>query len=71
MLRRVSLPFAVNKFAQIGAMAALNDKDHVEKTLKTTAGDKKYPYEKLDEMSVFYIPAETNFVTIDVKGDCG
>jgi histidinol-phosphate aminotransferase len=68
-LGRVSLPFAVNKFAQIGAMAALDDKDHVEKTLKTTAIGKKYLYEQFNEMSLFYIPSETNFVTIDVKRD--
>jgi len=68
-LRKVSLPFVVNKFAQIGAMAALDDKDHVEKTLKTTAAGKKYLYEQFDEMSIFYIPSETNFVTIDVQRD--
>ncbi|MBN1223833.1 MAG: histidinol-phosphate transaminase [Candidatus Aminicenantes bacterium] len=68
-LRLVSLPFAVNKFAQIGAVAALDDKDHVEKTLEVTKAGKKYLYEKFDEMSVVYIPSETNFITVDVKTD--
>jgi len=68
-LRRVSLPFAVNKFAQIGALAALDDHDHVRKTLAITAEGKKYLCQKLNEMGVFHIPAETNFVTIDVGRD--
>jgi histidinol-phosphate aminotransferase len=68
-LRRVSLPFSVNKFAQIGALAALDDSEHVRNTLDTTAEGKKYLYQKFDEMSLSYIPAETNFITIDVGRD--
>jgi histidinol-phosphate aminotransferase len=68
-LRKVSLPFAVNKCAQIGALAAMDDSDHVRKTLEITAEGKKFLYTKFDEMSVSYIPAETNFVTIDMGRD--
>lgn len=68
-IRKVSLPFAVNKYAQIGAVAALDDKDHVQKTLEINEVGKRYLYDKFDEMSVFYIPSETNFVTINVRTD--
>ncbi len=68
-LRRVSLPFAVNALAQAGAMAALDDEDHVEMTLKITETGKTYLCEQFDRMSIFYIPSETNFVTIDVRRD--
>jgi histidinol-phosphate aminotransferase len=68
-LRRVSLPFSVNKFAQIGALAALDDRDHVRNTLAITAEGKKYLCAQFDEMSVSYIPAETNFITLDVRRD--
>jgi histidinol-phosphate aminotransferase len=68
-LRRVSLPFSVNKFAQIGALAALDDQGHVRDTLAVTAEGKKYLYAKFDEMSVSYIPSETNFITIDVGSE--
>jgi histidinol-phosphate aminotransferase len=30
---------------------------------------KRFLYENFDKMSVFYIPSETNFITIDVKKD--
>lgn len=68
-LRRVSLPFAVNKFAQIGALAALDDHEHVRKTLAINAEGKKYLSTKFDEMDVFYIPAETNFLSVNVGRD--
>lgn len=68
-IQRVSPPFAVNRFAQIGAAAALEDKEHIKKTKEVNESGKKFLYENFDKMSVFYIPSETNFVTIDVKKD--
>lgn len=67
--RRVSPPFAVNRFAQVGAAAALKDKQHIRKTKEMNESGKKFLYENFEKMSVFYIPSETNFVTIDVKTD--
>lgn len=68
-LRKVTPPFSVNRFAQIGAAAALEDKEHIKKTKEITESGKRFLYEKFEKMSVFYIPSETNFVTIDVKSD--
>jgi histidinol-phosphate aminotransferase len=66
-IQSVSPPFAVNRFAQIGAAAALKDKEHIKKTKEMNESGKKFLYENFDKMSVFYIPSETNFITIDVK----
>jgi histidinol-phosphate aminotransferase len=68
-LWKVSPPFSVNRFAQIGAAAALDDKEHIKKTLEMNEAGKNYIYQSLREMSVDYIPSETNFVTIDAKMD--
>jgi histidinol-phosphate aminotransferase len=68
-IHRVSPPFAVNRFAQIGAAAALEDKEHIKKTKEMNESGKRFLYDNLDKMSVFYIPSETNFVTIDIKKD--
>jgi histidinol-phosphate aminotransferase len=68
-LWKVSPPFSVNKFAQIGAAAALDDGKHVKKTLEMNESGKKFLYENLQKMSVDYIPSETNFVTVDAKVD--
>ncbi len=70
-VERVRPPFSVNRFAQIGAIAALKDKEHIEKTEKINESGKKFFYENFERMSVFYIPSETNFVTIEVKTDAG
>jgi histidinol-phosphate aminotransferase len=68
-LKKVSPPFSVNRFAQNGAAAALEDVDHFQRTLSINETGKNYLYENFDRMSVFYIPSETNFVTVDIKTD--
>jgi histidinol-phosphate aminotransferase len=68
-IQRVSPPFAVNRFAQVGAAAALEDKEHIKRTKEMNESGKRFLCENFDKMSVFYIPSETNFVTIDVKKD--
>ncbi len=68
-LDRVSPPFSVNRSGQIGAAAALEDKDHVRKTKEMNERGKDYLYRHFEKFDVFYIPSETNFVTIDVKTD--
>lgn len=68
-VQRVSPPFAVNRFAQAAAAAALEDEAHAQKTREINASGKELLYKNFAAMSVFYIPSETNFVTIDVKAD--
>jgi histidinol-phosphate aminotransferase len=68
-LDMVSPPFTVNRFGQIGATTALDDTDHVQKTKDINEKGKHYLYRQFEELDVFYIPSETNFVTVDVKTD--
>jgi histidinol-phosphate aminotransferase len=65
----VSPPFSVNRLGQIGAAAALDDADHVERTRDINERGKSFFYRQFEEMGVFYIPSMTNFVTIDTRGD--
>jgi len=68
-IEKVSPPFSVNRFGQIGAAAALEDREHVKRTKEINEQGKKYLYQRFKELDVFYIPSETNFVTIDMKTD--
>ncbi len=68
-LDKVSSPFSVNRLGQIGAAAALDDKNHVERTKEMNEKGKAYLYRNFEEHDIFYIPSETNFVTFDVKTD--
>lgn len=65
----VKPPFSVNRAAQIGAAAALDDKQHIQKTKAVNEAGKRFLYENFERMGIFYIPSETNFVTIDLKTD--
>jgi histidinol-phosphate aminotransferase len=68
-LDMVSPPFSVNRLGQIGAAAALKDKDHVQKTKEINEKGKKSLYQFFRELDIFYIPSETNFITFEVKND--
>jgi histidinol-phosphate aminotransferase len=65
----VSPPFSVNRFGQVGAAAALEDSEHVERTREMNERGKIFLCQHFEEMGVFYIPSMTNFVTIDTKVD--
>jgi histidinol-phosphate aminotransferase len=67
--KRISPPFSVNRLAQAGAKAALDDEDHIRQSKEVNERGKKYLCEQLKELSVFHIPSETNFVTIDTGAD--
>jgi histidinol-phosphate aminotransferase len=68
-IEKVSPPFSVNRLGQVGAAAALKDRGHVKRTRDINEQGKKYLYECFEELGIFYIPSETNFVTFEVKTD--
>ncbi|OQX56482.1 MAG: histidinol-phosphate transaminase [Candidatus Cloacimonas sp. 4484_209] len=68
-IRKTRLPFNVNRMAQIAALAALEDDDHIKHTLEINDTGKKYLTEEFDKMGIFYIPSVTNFITIKTKLD--
>jgi histidinol-phosphate aminotransferase len=68
-LKQVSPPFSVNRLAQVGAVEALEDKDHIQASREINQQGKNFLWRYFEKMSVFYIPSVTNFVTVDVKTD--
>jgi len=64
---RTKMPFNVNRLAQAGAIAALDDKDFLNKTFKNTAEGKKYLYAELDKLGLDYKKTEANFIFINLK----
>jgi len=69
-LNLTKLPFNVNRAASAGALAALEDKDFIKKSLKMNSDGKKYLYSELDKMKLDYLKTEANFIFIDVKRNC-
>lgn len=60
---RVNTPFAVNKPALLAGLAALDDDDHVERTVETTRWSRAYMHEHLDAPTW---QSGGNFVLADV-----
>lgn len=64
---RTKMPFNVNRLAQVGATAALDDKEFLDKTFKNNSEGKKYLYAELDKLGLEYKKTESNFIFINLK----
>lgn len=69
VLNRIRLPFNVSTPALAAASAALNDKEHLQKTLEQNMRGKRYLMAEFDKLGLSYMPSQTNFLTIDMKED--
>jgi len=60
----VRQPFSVNYLAQVGALAALDDDEFIEKTRTLTRDGLEFLYSQLDRIGVEYVATQTNFFLI-------
>ncbi|OQW98589.1 MAG: histidinol-phosphate transaminase [Elusimicrobia bacterium A5] len=68
-IERVRPPFNVSSVAQAGAIASLDDNQHIKKSKELVSHEKKYLYEELKKIGLEYIPSVANFILINVKQD--
>lgn len=61
-MNKIREPFNTNSFAQVAAIHALTDEEHVKKTIENNEAGKKYLYRELDSLGLNYVPTETNFI---------
>ncbi|MDD5455107.1 MAG: histidinol-phosphate transaminase [Candidatus Ratteibacteria bacterium] len=66
-MNRIRQPFNVNRVAQSAAIAALDDKEHVEKSIVMNEEGKKYLYKEFDAMGLEYVRTSANFILVDIK----
>ena len=57
-------PFRINSLAEAGALAALCDKDTLEKTRLTTHEQRNWLFNQFHQLSIHVIPSQTNFLLI-------
>ncbi|MEG1501676.1 MAG: aminotransferase class I/II-fold pyridoxal phosphate-dependent enzyme, partial [Clostridiales bacterium] len=69
-LAKVALPFPVNRLAQAGALAAMDDKAFVDNTLNTNNEGRAYLYQEFTKMGMEYAPSHTNFIFVNIHMDC-
>jgi len=68
-MERVRDPFNVNLLAQDAALASLDDKKFLNKTLGHVEAEKKFIYKSLDKLGIDFVESATNFIVVDVKKD--
>lgn len=65
-MQKVREPFNVNIIAQAAAAAALDDADHVAKTLANNQQGKAYLYQAFTAMGLSYVPTAANFILVQI-----
>ena len=68
-MNKVRQPFNVNSLAQVAALAALEDKEHVRKSRRANSEGKEFLYREFARMKITYVPSQANFVLVDVGID--
>ena len=63
-LMKVKLPFEPSSVAQLAALEALDDKEHLEETVLLNTKEIKITSDYLDNMGIQHIPSVANFITI-------
>jgi histidinol-phosphate aminotransferase len=66
MMQRVRQPFNVNAAAQWAALAALDDADHVKRSLEVNRQGLKYLQGEFVRLGLEYVPSHGNFVLVRV-----
>jgi histidinol-phosphate aminotransferase len=62
ILEKVRQPFNINTAAQIGAMAALGDQEHLTRTRENNSNGLRYLERALHDLGVRYVPSSANFI---------
>jgi histidinol-phosphate aminotransferase len=65
-LNRLRLPFNVNRLAQVGARAALEDAEFLGRTLEVVRRGRDFLCQELSRLGLAYVPTQTNFILIQV-----
>jgi histidinol-phosphate aminotransferase len=65
-LNRIRQPFNVNSLAQAGALAAIDDEEHIRRTQENNRQGLAYLRRELDRLSVEYAQSWANFLLVKV-----
>jgi histidinol-phosphate aminotransferase len=69
LMNKVRQPFNTNTLAQAGALAALADRKHVEKSVTMNNEGKQLLYREFERLGITYVPTEANFILFETKLD--
>ncbi len=66
-LNRIRPPFNTNSLAQVSAEAALDDSNHLKRSIEMVIKGKKLLCKNFDQMGLSYIPSAVNFILVNVR----
>jgi histidinol-phosphate aminotransferase len=66
LMQRVRQPFNVNAPAQWAALAALDDTEHVQRSLRINRQGVKYLEAEFTRLGLSYVPSQANFILVRV-----
>jgi histidinol-phosphate aminotransferase len=66
VLHKTRQPFNVNSIAQVGALAALEDEEHLHQTKRAIDEGRAYLQEQFSKMKIPFVPGTANFVMVNV-----
>jgi histidinol-phosphate aminotransferase len=69
-LNRIRSPFNASSVAQLAGMAALDDREHVARSVASNTREMKFVTEELTLLGIRYTPSLGNFLLIDTGRDC-
>jgi len=65
-LEKIRQPFNLNRLAQVAALAALDDVEHVQRTRRNNAAGLKQLQQGCQALGLTYVPSAANFVLVRV-----
>jgi histidinol-phosphate aminotransferase len=65
-LEKIRQPFNINSIAQAGALAALDDMEHIRRTLENNFAGLEFYYRAFRDLKLEYVPSSANFVLVRV-----
>ncbi|MEO0225813.1 MAG: histidinol-phosphate transaminase [candidate division WOR-3 bacterium] len=68
-LMKMRISFNANRLSQIAGIAALDDYQHVERSIEVNEAGKLFLYEAYKRLGLFYLPTYANFIFVDFNKD--
>jgi histidinol-phosphate aminotransferase len=69
-LQRIRSPFNASSLAQVAGLAALDDREHIARSVETNRREMNFLTGELTLLGVRYTPSVGNFLLIDTGRDC-
>lgn len=66
-MNKVRAPFNTSTAAQLAALYALSDEEHLKKSITVNEEGKEYLYKELDALNLCYVPTQANFIYMPFK----